>query len=147
MPKKRHGVAQIIPKLRKADVELGKGKKVPEICKTLDISEQTYYRWRQKYGGMKPEMAKELKALQKENALLKKLVAEQALDMDILKFVVVWGFRKYQNAEPVEYSVKLAVRNVTSRGGRMTRLAYFARCGLWPGNGNGSEPSVFTICW
>ena len=49
MPKKRHGVAQIIPKLRQADVELGKGKKVPEICKTLDISEQTYYRWRQKY--------------------------------------------------------------------------------------------------
>ena len=85
MPKKRHGVEQIIPKLRQADVELGKGKKVPEICKTLDISEQTYYRWRQKYGGMKPEMAKELKALHKENARLKKLVADQALDMDILK--------------------------------------------------------------
>ena len=46
MPKKRHGVEQIIPKLRQADVELGKGKKVPEICKTLNISEQTYYRWR-----------------------------------------------------------------------------------------------------
>jgi transposase-like protein len=85
MPKKRHGVEQIIPKLRQADVELGKGKKVPEICRTLDISEQTYYRWRQKYGRMKPEMAKELKALQKENARLKKLVADQALDMDILK--------------------------------------------------------------
>ena len=85
MPKKRHGVDQIIRKLRQADVELGKGKKVPEICKTLDISEQTYYRWRQKYGGMKPEMAKELKALQEENARLKKLVADQALDMDILK--------------------------------------------------------------
>ena len=85
MPKKRHGVEQIIPKLRQADVELGKGKKVPEICKTLDISEQTYYRWRQKYGGMKPEMAKDLKTLQKENARLKKLVADQALDMDILK--------------------------------------------------------------
>ena len=85
MPKKRHGVEQIISKLRQADVELGKGKKVPEICKTLDISEQTYYRWRQKYGGMKPEMVKELKALQKENARLKKLVADQALDMDILK--------------------------------------------------------------
>ena len=85
MPKKRHGVEQIIPKLRQADVVPGKGKKVPEICKTLDISEQTYYRWRQKYGGMKPEMGKELKALQKENARLKKLVADQALDMDILK--------------------------------------------------------------
>ena len=55
------------------------------ICKALEITEQTYYRWRQKYGGMQPEMAKELKALQKESARLKKLVADQALDMEILK--------------------------------------------------------------
>ena len=66
-------------------MELGKGKKVPEICKLLEITQQTYYRWRQKYGGMQPEMAKELKALRKENARLKKLVADQALDMEILK--------------------------------------------------------------
>ena len=92
MPKKRHGVEQIIPKLRQADVELGKGKKVPEICKTLDISEQTYYRWRQKYGGMKPEMAKELKTLQKENARLKKLVADLSLDNSILKEVSKGNF-------------------------------------------------------
>ena len=85
MKQNRHTVDQIIPKLRRADVELGKGKKVPEICKLLEISEYTYYRWRQKYGGMQPEMARELKALQKENARLKKLVAEQALDMEILK--------------------------------------------------------------
>mgnify|MGYP001815569151 CR=1 FL=1 len=85
MKQKRHRVDQIIPKLRQADVELGKGKKVPEICKILGITEQTYYRWRQKYGGMQPEMIRELKALQKENARLKKLVAEQALDMEILK--------------------------------------------------------------
>ena len=85
MKQKRHTVDQIIGKLRRADVELGKGKKVPEICKILEITEQTYYRWRQKYGGMQPEMAKELKALEKENARLKKLVAEQALDMEILK--------------------------------------------------------------
>jgi len=85
MPQKRHSVAQIISKLRRADVELGKGKKVPEICKLIGISEQTYYRWRQKYGGMQPEMVKQLKALQKENSRLKKLVAEQALDMEILK--------------------------------------------------------------
>ncbi|GAF83719.1 unnamed protein product, partial [marine sediment metagenome] len=76
---------QIIAKLRRADVEIGKGKKVPEICKLLEITDQTYYRWRQKYGGMQPEMAKELKSLQKENARLKKLVAEQALDKEILK--------------------------------------------------------------
>ena len=89
MPQKRHTVDQIVAKLRKADVELGKGKKVPEICKLLEVvtqvSEQTYYRWRQKYGGMKPEMAKQLKTLEKENARLKKMVAEQALDMEILK--------------------------------------------------------------
>ena len=85
MPQKRHTVDQIVAKLRKADVELGKGKKVPEICKLLEVTEQTYYRWRQKYGGMKLEMAKQLKALEKENARLKKMVAEQALDMEILK--------------------------------------------------------------
>ena len=85
MPQKRHTVDQIVAKLRKADVELGKGKKVPEVCKVLEITEQTYYRWRQKYGGMKPEMAKQLKTLEKENARLKKMVAEQALDMEILK--------------------------------------------------------------
>ncbi len=85
MPQKRHSVDQIISKLRKADVELGKGKKVPEVCKLISITEQTYYRWRQKYGGMQPEMAKQLKALEKENARLKKMVAEQALDMEILK--------------------------------------------------------------
>ena len=85
MPQKRHSVDQIVAKLRKADVELGKGKKVPEVCKLISITEQTYYRWRQKYGGMQPEMAKQLKALEKENARLKKLVAEQALDMEILK--------------------------------------------------------------
>ncbi len=85
MKNNRHSVEQIVAKLRRADVELGKGKKVPEVCKTLGITGQTYYRWRQKYGGMQPEMAKELKALQKENARLKKVVADQVLDMEILK--------------------------------------------------------------
>ena len=88
MAQKRHRVDQIISKLRRADVELGKGKKVPEVCKLIGIAEQTYYRWRQKYGGRQPEMAKELKALQNENARLKKMVAEQALDMEILKEAV-----------------------------------------------------------
>ena len=85
MSQKRHSIDQIVAKLRKADVELGKGKKVPEVCKLISITEQTYYRWRQKYGGMQPEMAKQLKSLEKENARLKKMVAEQALDMEILK--------------------------------------------------------------
>ena len=85
MKQKRHSVDQIVSKLRKADVELGKGKKVPEVCKELEVTEQTYYRWRQKYGGMKPVMVKQLKSLEKENSRLKKLVADQALDMEILK--------------------------------------------------------------
>ena len=85
MKQNRHTVDQIIAKLRRADVELGKGKKVPEVCKLIEIKEQTYYRWRQKYGSMQPDMAKQFKALQKENARLKKMVAEQALDMEILK--------------------------------------------------------------
>ena len=85
MGQKRHSVDEIISKLRRADVELGKGKKVPEVCKLIEITEQTYYRWRQKYGGMQPDMVKELKSLQKENARLKRMVANQALDMEILK--------------------------------------------------------------
>ena len=85
MKQKRHSVDQIISRLRKADVELGKGKKVPEVCRELEVSKQTYYRWRQKYGGMQPEMVKQFKALQKEKSRLKKLVADQALDMEILK--------------------------------------------------------------
>ena len=83
--KKRHSAEQIVAKLRQADVALGKGLKVPEVCRELGISEQTYYRWRQKYGGMAPEVAKQLKALEKENARLKRLVADQALDIQILK--------------------------------------------------------------
>ena len=83
--KKRHSAEQIVAKLRQADVALGKGKRVREVCRQLGISEQTYYRWRQKYGGMAPAVAKQLKALEKENARLKRLVADQALDMQILK--------------------------------------------------------------
>ena len=76
---------QIVEKLRQADVELGKGISVPEVCRTIEVSQQTYYRWRQKYGGMSPAAIQELKALQKENARLKRLVADQALDNAILK--------------------------------------------------------------
>ena len=83
--KKRYSVEQIVSKLRQADVGLGKGLKVPDVCRELGISEQTYYRWRQKYGGMSPAAIQELKALQKENARLKRLVADQALDNAILK--------------------------------------------------------------
>ncbi len=83
--KKKHSPEQIVNKLRQADVDLGKGLKVPAICRKLGVCEQTYYRWRQKYGGMSPQLAKQLKAVEKENARLKRLVADQALDIQILK--------------------------------------------------------------
>jgi len=83
--KKRYTGNQSVAKLRQADVLIGKGKTVPEVCREIDVSQQTYYRWRQKYGGMSPEMIKELRALQKENARLKKVVADQALDNQVQK--------------------------------------------------------------
>ena len=82
---KRFTPDQIVSKLRQADVELGKGHTVPEVCRKIEISQQTYYRWRQKYGGMSPTLIKELKTLQKENQRLRKIVADQRIDMEILK--------------------------------------------------------------
>jgi transposase-like protein len=83
--KKRRSAEQIVGLLRQADVNLGKNATVPDVCRRLGISQQTYYRWRTKFGGMDPKMAKQLQELQKENSRLKKLVADQALDMLILK--------------------------------------------------------------
>ena len=83
--KKKHSGPQIVAKLRQADVLIGQGKSVPEVCREIEVSDQTYYRWRQKYGGMSPDMIKQLRELQKENARLKRVVADQALDNAILK--------------------------------------------------------------
>ena len=83
--KKRHGAEQIVVKLREADVDLGKGVTVPEVCKQMGISQQTYCRWRTKYGGMDSLMAKQLREMEKQNSRLKKMVADQALDIQILK--------------------------------------------------------------
>ncbi len=85
MPQKRYKPEQIISKLREAEVELSKGKTAGRICRKLGITEQTYYRWRREYGGMKVEQAKRLKSLEVENARLKKLVADLSLDKEILK--------------------------------------------------------------
>lgn len=87
MSRKRHTPEQIIAKLREAEVLLGQGSTVPAACKKLEVSEQTYYRWRQEYGGMKVDQAKKLKDLEKENARLKKLVAELSLDKQMLQEV------------------------------------------------------------
>ena len=69
--KKRLVGHSIVAKLRQADVLIGQGKTVPEVCREIEVSEQTYYRWRQKYGGMSPEMIKQLRFLQKENNRLR----------------------------------------------------------------------------
>ena len=82
---KRYSGPQIVAKLRQADVLIGQGKTVPELCKELEVSQQTYYRWRQKYGGMSPDMIKQHRALQKENARLRRVISDQALDIAILK--------------------------------------------------------------
>lgn len=79
---------QIIMKLREAEVLLGQGKKVKEVCRVLEISEQTYYRWREEYGGLNITQAKKLKELEKENARLKGLVADLSLDNATLKEVL-----------------------------------------------------------
>jgi len=82
---KRFTPDEIVSKLREADRELGKGLTVKEVCRKIEVTDQTYYRWRQKYGGMSPQLIKELKALQKENTRLRKIVADQRIDMEILK--------------------------------------------------------------
>lgn len=85
MARKRYRVEQIIRTLREAEVELSKGQTVAEVARHLGIAEQTYYRWRREYGGLKLDQVKRFKALEKENARLKRLVADQALDLAILK--------------------------------------------------------------
>jgi len=85
MAKKRFTAEQIITKLREAEVELGKGQLPVEVCRKLGVTEQTYYRWRKEYGGLRVNQAKRLKLLETENTRLKKLVADQALDIAILK--------------------------------------------------------------
>ncbi|MBN1885900.1 MAG: transposase [Candidatus Krumholzibacteriota bacterium] len=85
MSRKRYSTEQIITKLREAEVLLSQGRTVPEICRQLGVSQNTYYRWRKEFGGLEIDQARKLKALEKENSRLKKLVAEQALDIEILK--------------------------------------------------------------
>ena len=87
MPRKRYTPEQIINSLREAEVLLSKGSTAAEAARHLGITEQTYYRWRKEYGGMRINQAKRLKELEKENVRLKRLVADQALDLSILKDV------------------------------------------------------------
>jgi transposase-like protein len=85
MARKHYTVEQIMKKLREAEVEVGRGASVPDACRKIGVSDQTYYRWRKEYGGLRLDQARRLKELERENARLKKLVADQALDISILK--------------------------------------------------------------
>lgn len=85
--KKRHTQEQIVRKLREAEADLAAGASSPEVARKLGISEATFHRWRNQYGGMKSDEIKRLKELEKENARLKKIVADQAVDISILKEV------------------------------------------------------------
>lgn len=87
MKRKRHTPEEIIKKLREAATQLAGGQSVEEVCKKLEVSPPTYHRWRQEYGVAKEETVKRLKELEKENVRLKRLVADQALDISILKEV------------------------------------------------------------
>ena len=85
MARKRYSAEQIIGHLRQAEILISEGKTIGEAVRQLSISEQTYYRWRREYGGMEVDQARRLKELDLENQRLKRLVADQALDLSILK--------------------------------------------------------------
>ena len=85
MPGKRYTTEQIVAKLREAEKLQAQGATIPGVCKKLGVSEQTFYRWRTKYGALKEDEAHRLRALEQENARLKRIVAEQALDISMLK--------------------------------------------------------------
>ena len=85
MSSRKHSTEQIIRKLREAEVELAKGRSVQEVCKQLGVTNQTYYRWRKEYGGIRTDQARRLKELERETGRLKKVVADLTLDNVILK--------------------------------------------------------------
>ena len=85
MARKKHTVEQIISKLREAEVQLGQGSTVGDVCRLLGVTEQTYYRWRKEWGGLKLDQAKRLKLLERENGQLRRAVADLTLDKLVLK--------------------------------------------------------------
>ena len=90
--KKRHTPEQIVRRLREADELLSGGASIADACISLGVSEATYHRWRKRYGGVEVQALKKLKALEKENGRLKKIVADQAVDISILKEVAEGNF-------------------------------------------------------
>ena len=92
MPMKRYKAEQIVNLLRQIEVEIANGKSTPQAYKEAEITVQTYYRWRKEYGGLKLDQAKRLKELERENAKLKRLVAELSLEKQVLKDIAEGNF-------------------------------------------------------
>ncbi len=92
MPRRKHTPEQIITKLREAEVAMSTGSKVSEVCRQIGVTEQTFYRWRNEYGGLSLDQAKRLKLLEAENSRLKRAVADLTLDNQILKEVAEGNF-------------------------------------------------------
>jgi putative transposase len=88
MARKHFTPEQIIQKLREVEVHLSKGLSLPEAARQIEVTEQTYYRWKKEYGGLRTDQAKRLKELEKENGRLKRLVADKELDIQIFKEVI-----------------------------------------------------------
>ena len=104
MPRGKKELAeQIIPKLREVEVEVGRGKTILEAAKKIGVTEQTYYRWKKKFGGLRIDQAKRLKDLEKENARLKRLLADAELDKAILREAASGRpWRRSSTSEPGE---------------------------------------------
>ena len=117
MAKKRHTPEQIINKLREAEVLLSKGMEMPKIFRKLAVSEQTYYRWRKEYGGVRSDQAKRLKEFEKENVRLEKFVAELSLDKQMLEEIA------RESSEPVEAATGCRTSPGSLRSLRETRLS------------------------
>jgi transposase-like protein len=92
MPNQKYKPEQIVNLLRKIEVEIANGKTTPQAAREVGITEQTYYRWRKEFGGLKLDQAKRLKALEKENGRLKRLVAELSLEKQVLREVAQGNF-------------------------------------------------------
>ena len=92
MPRKRYTPEEVIQHLRTVELDTGKGLAVVDACRKLGLTEQTYYRWKKAYGGLRVDQAKRVKALEQENLRLKRIVANQALDLSVLKEVASGNF-------------------------------------------------------
>ena len=125
MARKRYTAEEIIGQLRTIEIELGKGLAVVEACRKLGITEQTYYRWKKEYGGLRVDQAKRLKGLEQENVRLKRLVADLSLDNSILKEVAAGNFYARPDAE-----TRCAMRRPRSRSPNAGRVAWWGNAGL-----------------